>query len=251
MSARGAVRRTVTSALVLGALVAAGPGLDALGQPAAAAVAPSGNKLVLQSLEALSQATSFRLSGYIERSGLRTGILVRSTERGRRTDGRISIGPAGGNRDEVVRFVRLPSAIYMAANQRYWAVSFHGKLSKALLRELGGHWVEIPASKLAGLGLGTLTSPAQLAQKLLGGKSGFVAGPVVRVRGSRARVILDPAKQSVLYASLATSRPLLAQRTRAGARSALIFSYPATIHISAPATAIPIAKVERQVGVTR
>lgn len=238
--------RIVVSGLAVGALGVVGPVLGELVPSAGAAPAPNATALAAQSLKALSSASTFTINAFIDKAGRRTSVVVRSTDGGNEAYTRFAVGPVGKPPSELARVVRQPSALYINANQRFWLVGSHGKISKAALRQLGGHWIKAPMSKVSSLNLGTITLAPKVAHELLAGKSGFTMGPVETVRGVRTRAIADPAKKAVLYTSLADNRPVLAQKTQPGSAAAIIFGYPSTLHIATPAGALPFSKLQQE-----
>jgi len=213
--------------------------------PLASASSPAA--LLARSEAALAKESVFTLTGSIEEGSARLGLHVESAGRGSTTDSTLtsssnSIGFVG-----MIQVITKAGLSYLKGSAPFWSSALGSQGTPKLVSALADKWIQFPQAQAAELtkGFASLEDPGALAKGVLGSNSSkFAEGSPTTVHGTPVVPLISSGSGGgTLYvASHGAPLPIELVGT-ASQRGLLVFGYPTSLSITAPAGALTEAQI--------
>ena len=228
-------RRSILPAAV--SLLAAASLLSACGgsSPAGNGVASKSPAQILEATKAAAaQAASVHISGSIDAAGKPIGLNMELLAS---KGGKGTISEDGFT----IQLVQTEGSVYINGSAAFYK-HVSGSAAAQLLQ---GRWLKAPANSGELASLASLTDLSRLVDEALAGHGALTKGATATIAGQPAIALHDAAKSGTLYVAT-TGRPYPLEITKSGRESGnvVLDRWDQPVHLSAPAGAIEISKLQ-------
>jgi hypothetical protein len=207
---------------------AAGCGSSASSPPAATAAANplaglTGDQIAARAVADLKAASSVHIAGSITESGSSYGVDLTAGTTG--CTGTLAV-PGKGS----FALLKIGQTLWIRPDTRFWRSA---GASAAVLRLVGGKWIQTSARDANFSSVTMLCSPAQLAGALGSKLTGVVKGPTTVIAGQSAQQLRDTSTSHSAYVTVSATPEFL--RLSGGSSGQLDFSdYNAPVTLTPP-----------------